>query len=84
MKKLNKKQEDFLIQISKNRNECIRVVGRRIYSTDVTCYTVRDLFLRYNLIYLEKRKNKEIPYLTQRGIKLVEKIYAKRIAEKFN
>lgn len=79
MKSLNKSQENFLLSVSKNKEECIRVIGRRIYRTDVSCYHTRNLLLSLNLIKLNKKKNKEIPSLTIKGKKKIEEIYAKRI-----
>lgn len=78
MKILNNKQEDFLLAISREKKECIRTIGRRIYSTDVSCYHTRNLLLSFNLITLNKNKNKEIPSLTIKGRKMVEKIFDKR------
>ncbi len=78
MIELNKKQEDFLLEINKGRKECIRTIGRRIYSTDVSVYHARNMLHKLNLITLEKQKNKEIPYITKKGKEVVEKIYKKR------
>lgn len=78
MKNLNNKQEDFLLAISKEKKECIRTIGRRIYSTDVSCYHTRNLLLSLNLITLNKIKNKEIPSLTIKGRKMIEEIFNRR------
>ena len=79
---LNKKQEDFLLAISRNKNECIRTIGRRIYSTDVSCYNIRDLFLGLNLITIFKIRTKETPILTIKGKEKMEEIYQNRLKPK--
>jgi hypothetical protein len=76
---LTKKQEDLLIEISKEKDESVRMVGRKIYSTDVSCYNVRDLFLANNLISLTKHKNKEIPKLTNKGKIILKEIWENRL-----
>lgn len=79
MIELNKKQLHFLFLISMEKNKCIRNLGRQIYSTDVSCYNVRDKLLSENLIYITNVKNREVPFLTRRGKKIINSLLTKDI-----
>lgn len=72
MKELTEKQRKFLRLIDLSKGKCIREIGRMVYQTDVSCYNIRNLFIKKSLIRFEKIKGKEIPIITHKGKDLLK------------
>ena len=77
MNELNDKQLKLLEEISKQTGkQGMREIGKKVYNTYVSIHENIYLFRDYDFIYLERNKNKIIPFLTQKG--------KDKILEKFN
>ena len=48
-------------------------IGRRVYHTNVSVYNNMTFLKDFSFIEIRRRKNKIIPFLTQKGIDIVNK-----------